>query len=155
MGLFARLFGWLWRRWGDYQSVVAILDLLDLKTALGGVFGFVAMIFFGATNMDWSPPAVLLAALAAGALVAIIMVAVRLLLMPVENRGNAPTQSTDAPSKTVTTRVAFSETQSIKHWPPVLGGNHVLRLDNVGILRFYHPSTARSITVLLDALRPN
>jgi hypothetical protein len=88
MGIFARLFGWLWRRWGDWQSVVALLDLLDFKTAIFGFLGFLAMTFYGATNMDWSPPAVLLAALAAGALVSIILVAVRMLFWPVAIQGN-------------------------------------------------------------------
>jgi hypothetical protein len=62
------------------------------------------------------------------------------------------TQSTDTASKTVTTRVAFSETQSIKHWPPFLGGSHTLRLDNVATLRFHHPSSPHSVTLLLDVV---
>jgi hypothetical protein len=78
MGILARMLGFIWRRWADYQSVVAILDVLDLKTAVGGSLGFVGMIFVGATNMGWSAPTVLLAALAAGALVSITMVAIRI-----------------------------------------------------------------------------
>lgn len=78
MGILARVLGFVWRRWADYQSVVAILDVLDIKTAVGGGLGFLGMIFIGATNMNWSAPTVILAALAAGALVSIIMVAVRI-----------------------------------------------------------------------------
>jgi hypothetical protein len=63
MGILARILGFFWRRWADYQSVVAILDVLDFKTAVGGGFGFVAMTFIGATNMSWSAPGVILAAL--------------------------------------------------------------------------------------------
>lgn len=80
MGVIARFLGWAWRRWGDYQSVVAILDLLDLKTSIFGALGFIAMMFVGATNTDWSAPGVVIAALVAGACVAIIAVAVRLAL---------------------------------------------------------------------------
>ncbi|MET4065923.1 hypothetical protein ABID58_000697 [Bradyrhizobium sp. S3.2.6] len=78
MGLVARAIRWLWKRWSDYQSVVAILDILDLKTAIGGLLGFIGMTLFGATNMQWSPPAVILAGLVAGALVSVILVATRL-----------------------------------------------------------------------------
>jgi hypothetical protein len=78
MGVFARVLGFVWKRWADYQSVVALLDLLDFKTAFAGGLGFVGMTFFGATNMDWSAPAVVLAALTAGGLVSFIMVGVRL-----------------------------------------------------------------------------
>jgi hypothetical protein len=78
MGVLARFLGFIWKRWADYQSVVALLDVLDFKTAVVGGLAFVGMTFFGATNMDWSAPAVVLAALGAGALVSFIMVAVRL-----------------------------------------------------------------------------
>jgi hypothetical protein len=87
MGIVARVLGWVWRRWADYQSVVAILDVLDFKTAIGGGVGFVAMTFLGATNMEWSAPTVVLAGLVAGALVSIILVAVRVLL----RSGSSPT----------------------------------------------------------------
>ncbi|MCG2629717.1 hypothetical protein L6654_24135 [Bradyrhizobium sp. WYCCWR 13023] len=76
----ARVFGWLWKRWSDYQSVVAILDVLDLKTAVGGFLSFFGMTFFGATNMQWSPPAVLLAGLTAAAVVSVTLVAFRIWL---------------------------------------------------------------------------
>jgi hypothetical protein len=94
MGIIARFLGWVWRRWADYQSVVAILDVLDFKTAIGGGVGFVAMTFLGATNMEWSAPTVALAGLAAGALVSIILIAVRLLMRsgppPTAQRAEAP-----------------------------------------------------------------
>jgi hypothetical protein len=97
MGILARLVGFIWRRWADYQSVVALLDVLDFKTAIGGGLGFVIMTFIGATNMDWSAPAVVLAALAAGALVSIILVAVRVLwrTMPAKTAEEANTNVAD------------------------------------------------------------
>jgi hypothetical protein len=60
-------------------------------------------------------------------------------------------QSIDAPSKTLTTRVAFSETQRIKMLPPSLGGNMTLRLDNVATLRLGGVSR-NSITLILDVV---
>lgn len=78
MSLIARALSWLWKRWSDYQSVIAILDILDLKTAIGGLLGFFGMTLFGATNMQWSPQAVLLAGLGGGAFVSITLVAIRL-----------------------------------------------------------------------------
>jgi hypothetical protein len=80
MGIFARILRFVWKRWSDYQSVMALLDLLDFKTAIAGGLAFVGMTFFGATNMEWSAPSVMLAALAAGGIVSFIMVAVRLFL---------------------------------------------------------------------------
>jgi hypothetical protein len=77
MGSVVRLIRWAWNRWADYQSVVAIFDLLDAKTIAGGVGGFLAMMVFGATNPDWSAPTVVLAALIAGACVAVICAAIR------------------------------------------------------------------------------
>ena len=91
MGILARAFGWLWRRWADYQSGVAILDLLDLKTAVGAGVGFVAMTFFGATNEEWSAPGVVLAALIAAACVTIIIVLFRIFLAsPPWRKANDP-----------------------------------------------------------------
>ena len=79
MGIVARILGFIWKRWADYQSVVAILDALDLKTAVTADIAFVAMMFFGSTNMQWSPPAVVLAALAAAAFVSVTLVSIRML----------------------------------------------------------------------------
>ena len=78
MGILARVLRFLWQRWADYQSVLAILDVLDFKTAVVAAFAFVAMTFFGATNMEWSAPAVVLAALSTAALVSIIVTSVRM-----------------------------------------------------------------------------
>jgi hypothetical protein len=91
MGIMARILGFVWRRWADYQSVVALADVLDIKTAIGGAFGFLGMTFIGATNMNWSAPTVILAALAAGALVSIIMMSVRMFwrLSPARSVANA------------------------------------------------------------------
>jgi len=68
MGLIVRALGWLWRRWADYNSVVAVLDLLDWKTSLWALFGGFGMTVVGATNMQWSAQAVILAAILAGPL---------------------------------------------------------------------------------------
>jgi hypothetical protein len=64
MGL-ARIFGFIWRRWGDYQSAVALLDLLDAKTWIFPVLGFIGMTFLGATEATWSAPTVIFVALGA------------------------------------------------------------------------------------------
>jgi hypothetical protein len=80
MGLIARILGWAWRRWADYNSFVAILELLDWKTGLSAIIGGLVMMVFGATNLDWSPQTVVLAALVAAACVAVISVAVRFFL---------------------------------------------------------------------------
>ena len=77
MGFVARFIGWLWRRFADYQSASVLLDMLDIKTLLAGVVGGVGMLIFGATNDAWSAPGVILAALIAGACVALITVGLR------------------------------------------------------------------------------
>jgi hypothetical protein len=78
MGMLARILRFVWRRWADYNSFVAILDLFDWKTGFFSLFGFVAMIIFGATNADWSIQGIFLAALIAAACVSIIVVAFRI-----------------------------------------------------------------------------
>jgi hypothetical protein len=82
MGILARLAAILWRRWADYNSVVALLDLLDLKTAAGVGFAWLAMIFVGATNTSWSPQGVIVAAFVVAACVAVVIVVGRILLWP-------------------------------------------------------------------------
>jgi hypothetical protein len=82
MGMFLQLFRFLWARWADYNSVMALLDLFDWKTWLSALAGAVAMVFFGSLNMEWSPQTILLAALAAAAFVAVIIAAVRSILWP-------------------------------------------------------------------------
>lgn len=79
MGIAFRILRWLWRRISDASTLQSILDALDYKTWLPGIIGFAAMMLFGATNYDWSPQAVILAALAAGAFISIIALAIRVL----------------------------------------------------------------------------
>lgn len=52
-------------------------------------------------------------------------------------------------SKIQTIRQAFSSTQSIKLWPPFLGGNEIIHLDNVATLRALLPLNDR-ITLALN-----
>jgi hypothetical protein len=114
MGAIARLLGWVWRRWADYNSVVALLDLLDWKTGIVAIVAGVAMTFFGA-NSAWSAPGVVLAALAASACLATISVAFRLAIS-----GPLPL----APNQTATidlqpdldARVAFYEILANSKW---------------------------------------
>src|ERR1700726_289875 len=58
MGAIWRFIVWAWRRWADYNSLVALLDILDWKTGLWAFLGGVGMTFYAATNMGWSPQAV-------------------------------------------------------------------------------------------------
>jgi hypothetical protein len=98
MGILARLLGWVWRRWADYNLVVALLDVLDFKTGLTALIGGLLMTIFGATNMGWSPQGVVLAALVAAACIALIVIAIRLILggvRPKEGQG----ASKDNPDK--------------------------------------------------------
>jgi hypothetical protein len=77
MGIVLRILRWLWHRFGDFNNAVTLADLLDYKTAIIGALGTIAMMVYGALNYGWSPQAVLLAALAAGAFVSIIFIGLR------------------------------------------------------------------------------
>jgi len=55
-------------------------------------------------------------------------------------------------SSTLTVRNAFSQTQSIKNLPPSLGGNSILKLDNVATLKLHNPYSMSSVTLLLDVV---
>jgi hypothetical protein len=81
MGILARIIRFVWRRWADYNSFVAILDLFDWKTGFFSFVGFWAMIVFGATNDSWSPQGIVLAALIAAACVSLIVIAFRFLVI--------------------------------------------------------------------------
>jgi hypothetical protein len=87
MGILARLLRWLWRRWADYNSLVALLDLLDWKTTLIAIGGGVVTVFAFATRTDWSWQIVLLYALVATACIAIISVAIRSFWLAISKRG--------------------------------------------------------------------
>lgn len=77
MGIIARIIGWVWRRFADYNTLVALLDLIDAKTIVPVVVAWVGMMFFGATNTKWSAPGVIVAACVVGACVGIIVIAAR------------------------------------------------------------------------------
>lgn len=77
MGILARFLRFVWARWADYNSFVAILDLLDWKTGFFALFSFIGMIFFGAANSAWSTQGVFLAALFVAACVSVIVIAIR------------------------------------------------------------------------------
>jgi hypothetical protein len=79
MGQVLRLFRFLWARWADYNSAVAVLDMVDWKTGLWAAIAWVATIMFGATNMQWSPQMVVVAAFVVAACMAIIVAVVRLI----------------------------------------------------------------------------
>ncbi|HTE77257.1 MAG TPA: hypothetical protein VK653_11015 [Xanthobacteraceae bacterium] len=89
MGSIARFLGWMWRRWADYNSLMALLDFLDAKTLWSGVIAWVAMMLFGSTNTGWSPQGVVLAAFVVAACVVIIVVAMRLSFSRSVKAGNA------------------------------------------------------------------
>jgi hypothetical protein len=55
-------------------------------------------------------------------------------------------------SVTQTVRRAFSQTQSIKVLPPMLGGNIALKLDNVATMRLHAPYSLNLVTLILDAV---
>jgi hypothetical protein len=81
MGIIGRVAGFLWRRWADYNSLLALLDILDAKTVWSVVIAWVAMILFGSTNTGWSPQAVVIGAFVVAACVAVIVVVIRLILL--------------------------------------------------------------------------
>jgi hypothetical protein len=76
MGALARILRIAWARWGDYNSFVAILVLLDWKTGFFGLISGLLMMFFGADV--WTVQGAVLAGLAAAAFVSIIAIAVRI-----------------------------------------------------------------------------
>jgi hypothetical protein len=79
MGIIARAISWVWRRWGDWQSFIALADLWDTKatsTAVGG--GVVTLIGGYLSPLPWF--LVWLAALVAAGLISLIYIAVRLFL---------------------------------------------------------------------------
>jgi hypothetical protein len=80
MGLVLRLLQWLWRRISDINTAADLLDFFDLKTGLFAAVAFVAMMVLGATNFDWSAPGIVLAAILAGAGIAVIVIALRMIL---------------------------------------------------------------------------
>jgi hypothetical protein len=61
---------------GDYNSFVAILDLLDWKTGFFGLISGLVMIFFGADV--WTPQCTVLAGLVAAACLSLIVIAFRI-----------------------------------------------------------------------------
>lgn len=80
MGLITRAIGWTWRRWGDWQSLVAILDAFDLKTWAVGIGGAIVTFLWGTLYNDMTPIQIYLYALAAGALIVVIVGGIRWVL---------------------------------------------------------------------------
>ena len=80
MGIVGRIIGWVWRRFADYNTLIALLDLIDAKTIVPIVAAWIGMMFFGATNTEWSAPGVVVAACVVGACVGIIVIAVRFVI---------------------------------------------------------------------------
>jgi hypothetical protein len=80
MGILARLLRWVWRRWADYNSLLALLDLLDWKTGLTAALAGAVSMFVFATRTDWSWQTVLLDALLAAGCFACVFIALRLFL---------------------------------------------------------------------------
>jgi hypothetical protein len=80
MGIVARIIGWVWRRFADYNTLIALLDLIDAKTIVPIVVAWIGMMFFGATNTEWSAPGVVVTACVVGACVGIIVIAVRFVI---------------------------------------------------------------------------
>src|SRR6266536_3331058 len=74
MGIFLRALLWIWRRIVDINTAADVLAFFDLKTAFTAGAGAVAMMFFGATNLDWSAPTVVLVSILAAAGVTVITV---------------------------------------------------------------------------------
>jgi hypothetical protein len=63
-----------------------------------------------------------------------------------------PSPQAPAPIAAVSAiRTAFSSTQTISVLPPSLGGNSLLRLDNIATLRLSAPYSASLVTLSLDA----
>lgn len=79
MGIVARVIGWIWRRWGDWQSVVAILDAVDLKTWALGILTVVVTFLWGVLYNEMTPIQIYLYALGAGAFVVVICAGIRFL----------------------------------------------------------------------------
>lgn len=92
------ILGWLWRRFGDVATLDFLLQLLDYKTGVVGLVGVVLTLFVSATNFDWSPQLVFLAALFGGACVAAMFAFIRVALQspPVPKYGLAYLNYRDA-----------------------------------------------------------
>jgi hypothetical protein len=118
MGIIGRLLGFLWRRWADYNSLMALLDLFDAKTWIPVIIAWVAMIFIGSTNTSWSPQGVVVAAFVVAACVAIIIVAVRLLLQGSAKPPSVATATAipDEPINYIDASVAFFDILENSDW---------------------------------------
>jgi hypothetical protein len=77
-----KLLGYLWRRFGDYQSAIALAELFGFKGAIVTFFGGAVSFILGSLNNDWSPAAIWLAALSGATFAAIIYIAFRLGMTP-------------------------------------------------------------------------
>jgi hypothetical protein len=77
MGTIGRLIVWAWRRFADYNTLLALLDVFDAKTGAFALLAWVMAVFYTSTNTSWSPQAVVVAAFVIAACVAIIVTALR------------------------------------------------------------------------------
>ena len=108
MSFVFRWIGYVWRRWGDYQSAQALWDLIDAKTRLLALAGVVGMSFLGASNTSWSAPGVVLASLIAGACIALIIIGAKIVVSRPKTRDPVD-RGTQAPSQTQIRDVGLGE----------------------------------------------
>jgi len=134
MGIIARFLAWAWRRWADYNLVVAILDLFDWKTGLFAAIGGIAAGVIASTNMGWSPQAVILAALVGAACISLIAIALRLIFWP--GHRVYPGETTTYPDSILIPDWTFKE--FLFHICPNLftdGGNQTLRTEVADLVK--------------------
>jgi|ERR1700761_1523606 len=145
----------------DYV-LLALAAAAGLAASIGGVFltaqqppiraakaaFYIAAVCFGLLGVLWGmqannyPIGVRLGA--AGITAAIAAIALTYVLSLVSDH------YTDDGKRITTVRTAFSATESIKLWPPFLGGTDTLNLDNVAILRVVVPLNDQ-ITLILNS----
>ncbi len=109
MGFILRLFGWLWRRFGDWNDAVQLADLIDIKTTLVGLASIVVMIFYGALNQDWSAQTVVVVAIGAGAGISIIFIGSRMALHSFLQRRKVDTSHTTSSTPSIELLLAEAE----------------------------------------------
>lgn len=78
MHIIFKVLGYLWRRFADYESAMALAELFGLKGTIVTLFGGAVTFFLSSLNNDWTPATIWIAALGGAALVAIIYTAFRI-----------------------------------------------------------------------------
>jgi hypothetical protein len=94
--MITRTIGWIWKRWGDWQSLVAILDAFDLKTWAVGVGGAIVTFLWGTLYNEMMPIQIYLYALTAGALIVVIVGVIRWILT---SKPTAPAVAASSPGE--------------------------------------------------------